>query len=287
MRSALGASLLVVLVVMLPFATAEDFRDPGRVNKVLGNFETPQLRPGESGQLRLRLQNPYTNATMNNLTLTAEIYAFATLETYRTMEKGWTYQAPYFKDTGNRRSAAMFSSLPARGIENLSFTFVSSTSAPYGAPLDQGAYFIRFLLEVDLIPTNGTPVAGWFASRGHFSNEEWANATRAPDKNTQDATHYFGTVNLTYLGARLGATPLLGLIPDTAIGVSEPIPLWPFYLLAGLMVLSAVMAFFYYVEEHPAQFPRAAKGWFASKGKVKSFVLLRRRAWERRKEGES
>src|SRR5207244_4099247 len=70
-----------------------------------------------------------------------------------------------------------------------------------------------------------------------------------------------GNVTLTVLGVD-------GLLPDSALGVKEPIPRWPFYLLIGLAALFLVLAFLFWVEENPGSYPRVDAWWARTRGRL-------------------
>src|SRR5712692_11574833 len=76
---ALALALLVLAVVLTPPATAEDWGAVGKVNKLISVQASPELAPGESGRFEFYFNSSYAEP-MINVTLTAGIYRYATIE---------------------------------------------------------------------------------------------------------------------------------------------------------------------------------------------------------------
>src|SRR2546426_340653 len=100
---------------------------------------------------------------------------------------------------------------------------------------------------------------------------QWNLATSANATNPCTPPACRGNVNLTVLGVD-------GLLSDSAFGVKEPIPRWPFYLLIGLAALFLVLAFLFWVEENPGSYPRVDAWWARTRGRLaRTIAPLRRR----------
>jgi hypothetical protein len=150
----------------------------------------------------------------------------------------------------------------------LNFTVLTSADMPHGSVFAQAAYFLRFWLEFDI--DNGTRSHLRMASLGYFTAQQWALARSdlGPGCSPGNATNRCtGLVNLTRLGVD-------GVLPDSLFGVKEPIPLWPFYGLVVLVGFFLVLAFLFWVEENPGQYPRVERVWLRFKGRLRG--VLRR-----------
>ncbi len=153
----------------------------------------------------------------------------------------------------------------------VSFTIVTNYDTPHGGAFSQSAYFLRFWLEFDYTNASGTEHLV-MKSAGYFSNEVWEEAQREPTAG--DEPHYRGSFNFTYLQEVSGQ--LDGIIPDSSFGLKEPIPIWPFYALVVLMIVSVILALLFYIEEKPGTWPWMEKRWHAFKGKLHQTFRLSR-----------
>ncbi len=269
MRGPLLAIAVALLLVLPGVRAAEDVRDPGKVNKIVEVLEAPQLAPGESGDFRLVLTNPYVNP-MRNATFTADIYFYATIDAGQPVDGNWTAAFPRIAnatDAAGRQLTILLGTLP-RGNLTSNFTIETSADMPHGSVFSQAAYFVRFQLTFDY--DNGTGERSYaMASKGYFPGELWKQATNG----TCTSGFCYGSVDLGLLGVD-------GILPDSSFGVREPIPLWPFYMLVGFMGLFLVLAFLFWVEESPASFPRIDRALAVTKGKVRELFAFRR-PWRR------
>jgi len=256
----------IALLLLLPVATAaEDVRDTDRVNEILEVIETPQLAPGESGNLRLLVTNPYANP-MRNTTLTAEIFMYVTISERQPVDANWSAAFPQIANSSapSRRELTMSIGTFPRGNLTTNFTIETSAEMPHGSVFSQATYFVRFRLTFDY--DNGTEEAPYtMASQGYFPDGLWRQATNG----TCTSGMCYGYVDLGLLGVD-------GILPDSSFGVKEPIPMWPFYALIGFMGIFLVLAFVFWVEENPASFPRIGRGWAIAKGKLREWTVFRR-----------
>ncbi len=179
---------------------------------------------------------------------------------------------PRIAESGGRELVRNWSRVDP-GAMNLSFTVLTSPDSdqmPHGSIFAQASYFLRFWLEFDG-NVSGTMTHYRFASRGFFTDAQWNAATNA--NNTKPCTPPWcrGNLNLTYLGR------VDGLLPDSAFGVLEPIPRWPFYLLIALAAFFLVLAFLFWVEENPGAYPRVEAWWARTRGRMRRMRPSRRK----------
>lgn len=266
---ALALALLLVLVLASPHAAAEDFGAVGKVNKLINVRETPQLAPGESGKFVFYFNSTYADA-IQDVRLNASIYRYATIDESIAVDSTWPYPYPKIEESGTREWV-WTAPIVAPGASNLlNFTVLTAADShdmPHGSVFSQAAYFIRFWIEFDGT-TDGNTTRYRMASRGFFSNELWE---RAQVNHTDPCTppRCRGYLNLTILGVD-------GILPDSAFGVKEPIPRWPFYAMIVLAVFFLVLAFLFWVEENPGSYPKVEAWWARTRGRFARLRPVRR-----------
>src|SRR5216117_2501551 len=130
------------------------------------------------------------------------------------------------------------------------------------------------LLPVQLFPAvlarvrrNVTGNLFRMVSPGFFTRAQWLAAT-IREADPCNLPNCRGHLNVTMLAGFLGVSRLDGIIPDSAFGVKEPIPRWPFYLLIALVVFFLFLAFLFWVEENPGTFPRIETWWARTRGRI-------------------
>lgn len=246
MKALLTAVLLTLLFVGA--AAAQEVSDPTMTNLIMGDFEMPQLAPGDEGLLAFNLTNPYTWA-MNATTVLVEIYAFSTSS--RTTPVGELAVPPALRfpisqgleeGTGG---VLLIGDLGPGESSRIELTVLTASDTPRGSVFSQGSYFVRFRLEFDY-PQGLHAV---MVSPGFYDEEELAYALREPTSEESAAYRYVGWANYTYLGERLGLDSIDGILPDAAFGVKEPLPLWPFYAILGGSMAALVLFIYYYRRE--------------------------------------
>ncbi|MCK4456889.1 MAG: hypothetical protein KAW39_04035 [Thermoplasmata archaeon] len=252
--------LLLSLILLLPYAAAAD--DPtrvDRVNKLMSNFSTPQLAPGESGTFAFDVVNTNEN-NMTNISLTMSIYMFATAEETKDVDDNWS--TPLIRNTQEQRYTFppfdLNGTLAENNTERLSVTIDTSVHTVRGGVFDQGTYFVRFRMEFDYVNESG-PGSYLMASRGYFTDQMWEDATNDTNVANCDPADRKGDICLTYLGVD-------GIIPDSSFGVKEPMPMWPFYtfvVLAGFFLFLALM---FHLEENPGTWPWMERKWRRFRG---------------------
>jgi hypothetical protein len=224
-------SILLVILLLIPPVSAESSDEereyishPGNIPR-FHDFETPQILPGEDGYLNFKLENRY-DIQITDIEIIVEIYRFANIHESLPMEE--ISKPPAFSDTTG-------SQIRKYTIGQLG----NDTSTDIGTGLKiktneetkQGTYFVRFQLTFTYNETEYI-----MKSRGHFTDEEWDNATT--DTTNDDP----GNINITKLGVN-------GIIPDTTFGVKKPWPIWPLYVLGALSVMFAGLAILTYMYE--------------------------------------
>lgn len=269
---ALALALLVLAVVASPPATAEDWGAVGKVNKLISVQASPELAPGESGRFEFYFNSTYSEP-MINVALTVGIYRYATIEESVAVNSSWPYAYPKIAESGTRDWSWTGGLVAPGNFALLNFTVLTAADSrdmPHGSIFSQASYFVRFSLVFEG-NVSGTLTPFHFASRGYFTDAQWNFATSANATNPCTPPSCRGNVNLTDLGVD-------GLLPDSAFGVKEPIPRWPFYLLIVLAAFFLVLAFLFWVEENPGSYPRIEGWWARTRGRIARTVApLRRR----------
>jgi hypothetical protein len=254
--TALCIALLAILAISS--SAVADVRDPGLVNKILmyGTFETPDLDAGQQGVIAFNLTNPY-NDPMTNIVLNASIYQYVEQETSMMLDSTWTHEYPKFEGASDpgREARFILSTLGSNLSTRVSLTVLTSSDMPHGGIFSQGSYLVRFWLTFVL---DGVPAK--MASPGYWSKEQFMWATQEGAGCVSPGC--VGQVNLTRLGG------IDGILPDTAFGVKDLIPQWPFYLFGTGAIFFLLLAFFYYAEENPSKFPRTARAFAGFKGRL-------------------
>ena len=259
---ALALSLLLLAAFLAPLSAGEDFGAVGKVNKLIDIQDTPQLAPGEIGRVRFLFNSTYSEAILN-VRLNASIYRYATIDESIAVDTSWTYPYPRIAETGSREWVWTNASVLPGTSTPLEFTIITAPDnhdMPHGTIFSQSSYFLRFWLEFNGT-VNGNSTRFRMASPGFFTTEAWKRATSANYTNPCKPPGCRGNVNLTVLGVD-------GILPDSAFGVKEPIPRWPFYLLVALVVFFLLLAFLFWVEENPGTFPRVETWWARTRGRL-------------------
>ena len=277
MNKGIGA-LFVILLLMLPsmavgddipFAppTLEDYvTNPANTNFLFENFSAKTIYPGDMGNLNFKLNNPY-NRSMENITLFAEIYAYATLETYKNIDDSFP-SPPIIAQTNSLNYTTHVDELMPRHNISYSLTMKTRSSTP------EGVYYVRFCLEFDYSnSTKNTPRHFVMRSMSFFSKEEWNYATIRPTNDT--IQYYRHGINMTYLNQIM---PVDAIIPFTSFSVRSGIPLWPLFILVGLAGGSAILAYMYYMNDNYGKYEWLDKKTRQIAGKYEEF---RRRLYER------
>jgi len=228
--------------------------------------ETPELAPGESGRFVFYFNSTYTEP-MRNVRLNASIYRYATIDESVPVDSAWPYAYPRIAETGTKEWVWTNATVASGSSRSLSFTVLTAPDShdmPHGSIFSQSSYFLRFWLEFD---GNVTGNLFRMVSPGFFTRAQWLAAT-IPEADPCNLPNCRGHLNVTMLAGFLGVSRLDGIIPDSAFGVKEPIPRWPFYLLIALVVFFLFLAFLFWVEENPGTFPRIETWWARTRGRI-------------------
>jgi hypothetical protein len=236
-----AAAFLLLLLVAMPAPAAENYSAPNKIPD-LSDFKTPQIVPGASGSYQFSVRNRY-NGTLENATLTVEIYKWATLEDAKDI--GRISDPPEISEGARQGYSAPAFSLGPNQTTTVKITVATSKSTP------QGTYFVRQMMQFEY---NGTHLL--MKSRGYFTNREWDNATT-----NANGSRAVGGINLTMLGVD-------GILPDSSFSVKEPIPMWPLALLIGLTVFFGALALVFYLVEEKGH-PKLKERFYKGSGKLK------------------
>ena len=193
------------------------------------------IEPGSSGTYAFTMRNRY-NDSMLNVTVTVEIYRYATVEPERVVNLSQPSDGsrflpdspfgapPVFAASGDLRASAAVPSLSPNSTVEVRQSVSTARSAP------EGVYFTRHRVEFDYanftVPGEALPRTGHFimVSRGHLTDTEWAS------------------INYTDLEGSLGALNISGIVPDSSFSVKRPAPLWPLALLVGATAAAGTLA---------------------------------------------
>jgi hypothetical protein len=279
MKKSVGA-LLVIFILMLPSMAVGDetpfsppplkdyVTDPSHTNFLFINFSGPTIYPGDMGNLNFKLNNPY-NRSMENIVLYAEIYAYATLETYRYIDENFSNPPTIANGDGLKYNT----SRPSLDPESSSWVNLSIDT---NDETPEGVYYVRFCLQFDYPnSTNGSIKFEHFVMRSmsFFSKEDWDYATIKPTNETKQ--YYRHGVNMTYLNKIM---PVDAIIPFISFSVRRGIPKWPLFVFIGLIGVSATLAYMYYMNDNYGKYPWLDEKTRQIAGKYEEF---RRRLYER------
>lgn len=234
--------VLLGLVLLAGPSFGQPISDPANTNVVLTIQSTPQMVPGERGDIQLQLLNPYPWA-MENVSLFGEVYAFA--HRSEVSEISRLPNPPSLGSDSSPSTRVEVGTLREGGQMSISVAVATSRQTPSGTVFTQGVYLLRFRLDFDY----EAALHAVMVSPGFYTAEEWAIATRDATPTEQATYRYEGFANYSFLGLVLGLSSIDGILPDSGFGVKEPLPLWPFQLLAvGAGISIAVSGYFVWRE---------------------------------------
>ncbi len=189
------------------------------------NVSAPQMKPGNSGTLKIVISNRYDMA-LADFSFTLEIYLWSQIE---ESEKNISSinSPPYFLSSQNQSFTMIQGSFPSNATLEIKDLVKTSGDCP------EGTYFVRTSSTFNY---NGTVYT--LKSRGHFSKELWNEATLNGDDEHDDT----GAVNLELLQVD-------AILTEITFGVKKPFVLWPIYLFSSLTIISAMVAVTVYLIE--------------------------------------
>jgi len=252
--------------LLLPFAASADIAQPGLpkyANKMLSDFVTPTVKPGETVHFSFNLTNPYdeAGAIMSNVTLTIGIYRYATQEEVRDVDED--FPRPPLIDGESTEANVTFGRYEIERTARVELEISTSEKTPHGSYFSQSTYFVRFKLSFAFL---GNTTQVMLQSRGWFTDEQWETMVSFEAGES--------IVNMTYMKS-LGVD---GLLPDSSFGIKIPIPRWPLGLLIAACSGAAFMALYYFVLDNPGKYPKLEKRFYYLRGKVNE---LRRKLKDR------
>ncbi len=240
MKTTVAFSLAIILLLSACGAQAQSVDEPRFVNRMLGDFSTPSIEPGDDGILSFTVNNPdpvNLTGVMEDTVISISIYRYATLEESLPVED--VDEPPVFDSTGTTLTSVTCGDIQPGGNVTVPLAIATERGTAHGSYFSQCSYFVRFNLTFSYSGENHTMV-----SRGHFTDGQWELLTSGDTG--------AGEINQTYLH-ELGYS---GIIPDTAFSVRKSIPIWPAFMLAGLTVLSGFAAFSFFVLDNPGRYPK-------------------------------
>lgn len=214
------------------------------------------IEPASSGVYGFTMTNRY-NASIENVSLTVEIYRYATVEVNRNISE--VANAPTFAAGGGFVVHLTYATIPANGSVDVRL----QVDAPREAL--EGVYFTRHFLEFDYgnvtEPPAPQPYYAHFAmkSRGYFTAAE------------------FAAINYSDLHDSLAAQNISGVIPDSSFSVKPAAPLWPLLTLIALTAFAGTMALVYWlVDQNPGRHRRLERWLVRVEGKLRVWRALLR-----------
>jgi len=253
---------LAAMVLVLSSAGARgDISNPGSpryVNKIMVDFVTPTVAPGDTATFSFSVNNSYddTNATMTDITVTAEIYMYATQGEAREVND--SFRHPPLINGESLRIVQVIPRIDNYTKVPVTFDIETSRKTPHGTYFSQSAYFLRFNVSFNF-EGNSTPIV--LKSRGFFTDDQWNRMVWIKDEGTD---HARSVLNVSYMHS-LGVD---GLIPDSSFGLKQPIPKWPLAVLIAACAAVTLMIAYYFVLDHPGKFPRLEKRFYYLRGKL-------------------
>ena len=248
--------------------TVEDYVcDPSNTNFLFLNISGDTIIPGESGSLFFRLNNPY-NRSMENVQLTAEIYAWANLEhEYREIDGSFT-DPPGIEQGNGRIYEDTLDSIPP-GM-NVTYSLTMNTREN----TVDGTYYVRFTIEFDYSNSSTNSTSHFIMrSMSYYTKEQWEYARR--NATESDLPYYRHGVNITYLSQFY---PVDAIILFTSFSVHRGVPKWPLAVFSGFAIFFAALAYMYYMNDNYGKYPWLDEKTKQMAGKYQKF---RRGLYER------
>jgi hypothetical protein len=247
------AAAAVAMLLTLPAATAaenlEEMERPSHVPKFDFVSMGDGVVPGGASTYGFDLLNRY-NASMGNVTVTIELYMWATQEEAKAI--AGVGRPPWFESTGGLGRTLHFASIGPNETVEVREVVRAAPETP------EGVYFTRHTVEFDY--SNFTagpfqfPETRHFVmkSRGYFTQEE------------------FESINYSDLAPSLAALNVSGIVPDSSLSVKSPVPLWPLAIVVGLAAATGGLAYASYLADlNPDKYPRLKRQLLRWSGAVR------------------
>lgn len=253
---------LAVTVLLLSSAGAKgDISEPGLplyVNKIMVDFVTPTVAPGDTATFSFSVNNSYRDpdANMTDITVTAEIYMYATQETAREVND--SFRHPPLINGESLRIVQVIPRIDIYDKAPVTFDIETSRRTPHGTYFSQSAYFLRFSVSFNF-EGNSTPIV--LKSKGFFTDDQWDRMVSIENASTPNERTVLDVSYMHSLGVD-------GLIPDSSFGLKQPIPKWPLAMLIGACAVVTLMIAYYFVLDNPGKFPRLEKRFYYLRGKL-------------------
>ena len=218
--------VLSLLLGSLQPAVAGPANYQNYADRLLVVVKTPQLSPGQSGPIELKVLNPF-NYTITNASVRLVIYSYATTDSDASVVSLPSSQRPSFIGGGTAAYRNLSSLGPLASVY-LNFTVATTQSTRHGDFFNTGTYFVSTYLSFSL---NGSTIR--MASKGVFNQTQWSRILVQGTGTTY--------LNYSYLNGTLGYQ---GVLPDTSFTVNSPSPVYLLWITGGL---AGVFAAFSYV----------------------------------------
>lgn len=251
------AAVLSVAVALAP-STMGDLMEVMEAPSRVPHFDFISLgngiAPGSTGVYGFAIDNRY-NASMENVTVTVEIYKWETVEEVANASD--LPFPPRVTATGGLNQTFTIPSIAFNGSAQVRMPIKADPKSP------EGVYLARHSLEFDYgnftVPGNGTPRYAHFVmkSRGFF------NASQ------------FASINYSDLEASLEDLGVQGIIPDSSFSVKQPAPLWPLASLVVLTALTGTLSVAYWLAaNNPGGHPRLTRSLLRMEGKIRVWRFI-------------
>lgn len=256
-----AVAIMSSLSLLSTNAASVDVSDPGSphyANRMLVDFATPTIEPGQNAWVNFTLIDPYSNLTddMINISLTIGVYRYATQDHDEYITETFPHP-PLISGTSTETTIPWDRLIPdpgdSRGRLNFSVPFWVSEKTPHGSYFSQSTYFVRIGLNFSF---EGNASVVVLKSRGFFTAAQWNTMVSWESGEP--------IVNTTYMKS-LGVD---GLLPDTSFGIKVPIPRWPLAVMIAAAAGFCFTGLFYYVLDNPGKYPRLEKRFYNLRGKL-------------------
>ena len=264
-------SILTMLVLtcmnFFSYATEAEiwWGDPGKVNSILTNFETPNISPGESGRLKVVFSNPF-DETIMNISIETQIYRLI----FENGDSIWEEieDKPIILNITSQQSRIIIESMGSHESKMVEWTIFTTTMTRHGDIFSQPIYLVRMKIT---FYSDDRPIR--YASRGYFTDDQWARLQDLTENDTGGVDGYY----LKSLGYD-------GILPETSFIVMEPIPIYPLIFFALIALSSFIIGVYYHLEDKPEEAPKIKSVFTRARKNFLRYLLKFRYSITRRKQ---